>query len=94
MSVREIIATISVDRHDLSKSAFLYLVRASKWTYNVYLFSVKDVNGNQHFNVLFTKNRDDAVKAFKLAADILIEHGRDYLLEKLKSPEGLCIGES
>lgn len=90
--VGELIDTVSVGRRCLKKAASLYLIHyASEGFYAV---SLRSVNDGKNYNVLTTESRDDAVKAFQSAAGILFDHGKDYLLEKLKSTEGLCIGES
>lgn len=93
MIVGELIDTVSTGYRCLRKAAraTLYLIRTNEGLYAVSLYSVNDA---KDYNVLTTESKDDAVKAFQLAAGILFDHGKDYLLEKLKSTEGLCIGES
>lgn len=88
MIIGELIDTVSTGYRCLRKEAraCLYLIRTNEGLYAVSLHSVKD---NKDYNVLATENKDDAVKAFQLAAGILFDHGKDYLLEKLKSPEGI-----
>ena len=86
MIIGELIDTVSTGYRHLRKAASLYLIRTNEGPYAVSLRSVKDA---KEYNVLTTENRDDAVEAFKLAAGILFDHGKDYLLEKLKSPEGI-----
>ena len=81
MHIQKLIATFSVDHHNVSKAASLCLVRASERTYHVYLCSESD---NKKYDVLFTESRDEAIEAFKLSAAILIDHGKDFLLERLK----------
>ena len=88
MIIGELIDTVSTGYRCFRKEAraSLYLIRTNEGLYAVSLHSVKD---DKDYNVLATENRDDAVEAFKLAAGILFDHGKDYLLEKLKSPEGI-----
>ena len=84
MVIQELIATVSVGHNDLRKAASLYLVHFSNRQYAVYICSEND---DQVYNIAVTKSSDAAIEAFKFWTGILIGHGKDYLLEKLKSPK-------
>lgn len=84
MVIQELIATVSVGPHNLDKAASLYLVHFSSRQYAVYICSAND---DQIYNIVVTESCDEAIEAFKFWTGILIDHGKDYLLKKLKSPK-------